>query len=109
VSDTYKVLYQGLLAGAAGLLATVPTAKAWIIKSIDVTNVDSSARTFTLYVGGTGDANVIMNGALAAANAAGASQADGKTRCLEAGKTINGVGSVASKVAVTITGLEIDV
>ena len=109
MSDTYKVLYQGLLAASAGLLATVPTAKAWIIKCIDVTNVDSSSRTFTLFVGGSGDANQIMNGSLAATGSAGASVADGKTRTLEAAKTIYGVGSVASKVAVTIYGLEIDV
>lgn len=59
-TETYKVLYQGQLAAAAATIYTVPASTTAFVKSIAVVNNDASTRTFTLYRGGTANANKII-------------------------------------------------
>ena len=60
-TETYKVLYQGQLGSSAGTLYTVPSSTTTFIKSILITNNDSSTRTFRLFVNGTANSNAITS------------------------------------------------
>ena len=102
--ETYKKLYQGQLGSSAGTLYTVPSSTQTIVKSIRVVNTDSSARTAKLWHDGTADANVILPAC--SISAGGWGEFDGVIT-LEAADTLSGQASVASKVTVTIYGLEI--
>jgi hypothetical protein len=57
--ETYKVLYQGQLPNAANTIYTATGNGPTFIRSIDIVNTDTVARTFSLYRGGTAAANQI--------------------------------------------------
>jgi hypothetical protein len=107
MADTFKVLYQGQLGSAVATLATVPALKQWIIKQIDAVNTDTSARTFGLCVNGTGAANRTTSDVISLPASGGFMIWDGMSITLNAGDTIAGGASVATKVTVTIHGDEI--
>jgi hypothetical protein len=104
-TDAYKLLYQGQLPSSVGTLATVGGGVSWIIKHISIVNNDTSARTFALYRQGTADSNIITPPAMGIP-AGGMSEWDG-TMALAASETLRGVGSVASKLTVTVCGDEV--
>ena len=102
MAEAYKVLSQGEVATSATALYTVPVATEAIIKHMDV--VCTSAAKLKLWVGGTGDGNVILpEVSLATGEFA---QWDG-TIALEAGQIIYGDSDVSTAITVTIYGLEI--
>jgi hypothetical protein len=105
MADTYKLLYQGQLGASVATLATVGTAKMWIIKNICVVNNDTSARTFGLYRQGTAAANVITPPNISVP-AGGMAEWDG-TMALNDSETIRGGASVATQLTITISGDEI--
>lgn len=102
--ENYKKIYQGQLSNTAGTLYTVPSATQTIVKAIRIVNTDASARTAKLWHDGTGDANVILP--TCEIKAGGWGEFDGVIT-LEAADTLSGEASVASKLTVTIYGLEI--
>lgn len=104
-SDAYQLLHQSQLPSSVGTLATVTSAKDWIVKHITVVNNDASARTFALYRGGTTAAKIITPPAIAIP-AGGMAEWDG-TMCFDAGETISGVASVATQLTITISGDEV--
>ena len=104
-TDAYKLLYQGQLAATVTTLATVGSGLAWIIKSIQVVNNDSAARTFALYRQGTAAANIITPPAMSIP-AGGLAEWDG-TLALAATETLRGVASVATQLTITISGDEV--
>jgi hypothetical protein len=58
-AETYKLLGQGQLAAAAGVLYTVPTATQGIVRTIFLSNQGSSNQTVTLSINGSAAANII--------------------------------------------------
>jgi len=104
-SDAYKLLYQAQLGSSVATLATVGTGKGWIIKSIQVVNNDSSARTFALYRQGTAASNIITPPNISVP-AGGMAEWDG-TMALNDAETIRGGASVASQLTITISGDEV--
>jgi hypothetical protein len=57
--ETYKVLYQGQLPSGAGTIYTATANGPTMVRSIDIVNTDTVARTFALYTGGTATTNQI--------------------------------------------------
>lgn len=106
MANAFKVLYQGQLGNTVGTLATVGGGKSWIVKSITAVNTDSSVRTFGLCINGTGAANRITS-AVISLPASGGYWISDDTYVLDAGATLAGGASVASKVTVTVTGDEV--
>jgi hypothetical protein len=111
--------YQGTLTASSTTLYTAPSAPTVAnsvgqnpkahIKQIRVTNTDTSARTFTLYLvpsgGSVGATNTIHSAVTIAANTDYIY--DGLEDILEAGDTIRGLASVTSVVCVSISGDEL--
>lgn len=59
-TETYKILYQGQLPGAAAVLYTAPASTTAFIKSVSVVNTDVAAtHQFQLFIAGTAAANAI--------------------------------------------------
>ncbi len=106
MSDSYKVLYQGQLGNTVATLATVGAGKTWIIRKKTAVNTDTSARTFGLCVGGTAAANRVTSDVISLP-ASGGYWVDTDPETLEAGQTLSGGASVATKVTVTVFGDEI--
>lgn len=102
--DTYKKFYQQQPGTSATTLFTVDSGRQVIVKHIRVVNNDTSARTIKLWHDGTADANVILPAT--SIRAGGWAEFDG-TITMEASDSFSGQASVASKVTVTIYGLEI--
>lgn len=108
-----KQMYQGLLSGSSATLYTVPAKGAQgpspksMVTEVLVTNVDSSARTVTLYFvasgGSVGDSNTILPAVSFPANSF--TRIDLQTILEESG-TIRGFASVANKICLTISGIE---
>jgi len=60
-AETFGLLYQGQLPLAAGVLFTVPAGKAWIVKTISVTNpTGSSVAGVQLFQNGAAAANSLL-------------------------------------------------
>ncbi len=106
MADALRVLYQGQLGNTVATLATVGAGKTWIIKKKAAVNTDTSARTFGLCVGGTAAANRITSDVISLP-ASGGYWIDTDVETLEAGQTLSGGASVASKVTLTVWGDEI--
>ena len=106
MASAYKLLYQGQLPNAVATVATVPGGKSWIIKDISMVNTDSSDRTASLYHNGTTSTSVITPSNVTIV-AGGMYAFSNGSITLEAGGTIAGVASVASKITVTISGDEV--
>jgi hypothetical protein len=108
LTDTPKRLGQGQLGTSETTLYTVDAGKTAKIWSITVVNTDTSERTFQL-------ALVPSGGSFGAATAlfwdlplAGKATLDHDSpHVLEAGGTVKGLASVASKLTVTIDGAEV--
>ncbi len=102
---TYKVLAQGQLPNAAGVLYTVPAGTSAIVKQIALANTDGAAtHNATIYVNGTGAGNQILPVTTLPIN--GSMPLTG-TITLAAGQTIQGLADAASKITYTIFGVEI--
>lgn len=102
--ENYKKLYQGQLSSAAATLYTVPSATQTIIKGIRIVNTDTSDRTVKLWHDGTADTNLILPATTI--KAGGWGEFDGVIT-METADTLSGEASVASKLTVTIYGLEV--
>ena len=104
MADNYKVLAQGQLAAAAGAIYTVPGATQAIVRGIVIVNTDTTTRTISLFVNGTGAANKILSNRTLAQDER--LEINGVITLAAAG-TIQGVADVGAKVTYTISGLEI--
>jgi len=105
---TVKSLANGQLGTTSqGMLYTVPSGKAAIVKNIRVANTDTSARTFNLWFklsGGT--ARLISASAMSLS--AGQLAIDDQEITLGAADQILGDGSVINKLDYLISGIERD-
>jgi len=107
MANTYKILYQGQLPSSVGVLATVPAAKEWIAKTMEVVNNDTtSAHTFSLYQNG-GTATHIITPTAVSIPAGGAWQRDRVSMTFNTADTLQGVASTASQLTMTMWGDEI--
>lgn len=104
MSFAAKRQYQGqLTATLTTVLATVPTAKQWIVLDMEVCNTDSVTRAVTISMPGSGASKRIFSAV---------SLEPGETMqwigriVLEAGETICGGADAASVVTVLISGVE---
>lgn len=104
-TDAYKLLHQSQLGSSVSTLATVGSGKGWIIKSIQVVNNDSAARTFALYRQGTAASNIITPPNISIP-AGGMAEWDG-TMALNDGETLRGGASVATQLTITVSGDEV--
>ena len=105
-SDEYKTLFaQVFLASAAATLATVGAGKNWIVGRVTVVNTDTVDRTFTLYKNGTTAQFQITPTITVKANG-GMVEID-QLDSFAAAETIGGVASVASKLAIMMSGDEV--
>lgn len=68
MARTAKRLLQTALSTTASTVYTAPASTNTQITEIYLANTGSTARTVTLYVNGTANANIIINGLLVAAN-----------------------------------------
>lgn len=105
MADAYKVLYQGQLSASVAALYTVPGSKQAIIRHITAVNNDTANRTAALYRNGSGVGNLITPPAMVILPG-GMQEFDG-AMAMATGDTIQGAGSVASMITVTIEGDEI--
>lgn len=110
-TSTPECLYYGLLTNSEADLATVGAAEIWIATQIEVCNVDSSARTFTLKFvpdgDTTGDQHIIGFGkAMTIAATPAVYRATGRW-VLEASGKLRGFADAASKVIVRIDGIKV--
>lgn len=58
-TEVYKILDQRQLASSVATIYTVPSSTTTFVKTITIVNNDTAARTFSLYLNGTGAANKI--------------------------------------------------
>lgn len=58
-TETYKTLAQGQIASAAATIYTAPGSNVSFIRTIMITNTDTVARSFQLFVNGTATSNAI--------------------------------------------------
>lgn len=104
MSDSFQILYQGQLPNSVATLATVPGAKQWIVKTIEIVNNDTtSAHTFSLYHNGTTAAHIITPIAVSIP-AGGAWQRYEVSMGFATGDTLAGVASSASLLTITTWG-----
>lgn len=104
-------LYYGLLSNAEADLATIPSNETWVALSIEATNVDTGARTFTLkHVpdgDSTGDQHVIGFGkAMTIAASPKVYRATGRWVMAPDGK-IRGGADASNKIVVRIDGFKV--
>lgn len=104
-------LFYGLLSNAEADLASIPSDETWIALQIEVTNVDSSTRTFTVkHVpdgDSTGDEHVIGFGkAMTIAATPRVLKATGRWSMAPSGK-IRGGADANDKVVVRIDGIKV--
>lgn len=109
-----KQLYQGQLGTSSATLYTAPggtvgqVMQRTIIKEIIVCNTDSSDRTFTLNVVDSGGSASAANEIFAAQSiTANTTSIYRLTTVIEGGGTLRGLGSVADKVTLTVSGIEL--
>ena len=110
-TSTPECLYYGLLTNSEADLATVGAAEIWIATQIEVCNVDSSARTFTLKFvpdgDTTGDQPIIGFGTAMTIGATPAVyRATGRWVLAASGK-LRGFASAGSVVVVRIDGIKV--
>ena len=70
-------------------------------------NTDTSARTFGLYIGGTAAANEVTSNVISLPASGGSWEWNPSGMTLEAGQTIAGIASVATKLTLTVWGDEV--
>lgn len=108
MADVYKVLAQSQLAGSVGTLYTVPASTQTIVRGIVLVNCDTVARTVQLFVNGTADTNRILGSSADPISLDPGERVElNSIITLAAAGTIRGLASSASKVTVSIFGLEI--
>jgi hypothetical protein len=110
MADVYKVLAQLQLPGSVGTLYTVSASTMTIVRNIVLLNCDTVDREVQLFLNGTADANriagtpgdpvVLVPGERAEFNS---------VMTMAAANTIRGFSDAASKVTISIFGLEIGV
>lgn len=110
-TSTPACLYYGLLTGSEADLATVGASELWIATQIEVTNTDSSARTFTLKFvpdgDSTGDQHLIGFGKAMTIDATPkVYRATGRWVLSASGK-LRGFASVTSVVVVRVDGIKV--
>lgn len=106
VTDTAKVLAQAQLAATNGTIYTVPASTTARVTQIFITNTHSSALTFRLH-------HVLSAGSVGASNALyyDVTIQPNQTVPVEelfmaTGDTLQGLASTASKITITIYGIE---
>jgi hypothetical protein len=105
MANTPKHLVKTTLGAAAATLRTTPAATTEIYTKIHVTNTDTVERTFSIWAGsGTTDADVLVKDM---ALGAGDSVEVGRGLILEAGELLSGQASVAAKLAVNASGVQV--
>ena len=104
MADSYKKLAQGYVSSSAAAIYTVPGATQAIVKHIRIINTDTANRWVKLWDGGTADTNLIIPQTYVAAG--GYIEIDGPI-CMAATIVLNGQAEVASKLVITVYGVEI--
>lgn len=104
MAETYKKLAQAQAGSSAGTLYTTPAATQTIIKHVRIVNTDTIGRWVKLWQAGTTDANMILP--QTTISAGGWAEFDG-TICMAAAETLSAQGEVASKLTITVEGVEI--
>lgn len=106
---TPKTLVEGiLLTGSAATLYTTPASTTAVIRSITITNTDSSARTVTLYMIASGDTAAAKNTVLPATSlAAGEVLVMDEIHVMMTGDFIQGFASVTNVVSIRVDGSEV--
>ena len=106
MAEAYKILGQGELPAAAGVLYTVPGATEAIVKLITLVNQTAGALTVTMWIDGAADANLWVPPTFEIP-ANGSAEWSGSL-ALEAAITIRGAtAGGANDITYLITGLEI--
>lgn len=110
-TTTPACLYYGLLTNSEATLTTVGAAEMWIATQIEVTNTDSSARTFTIKFvpdgDTTGDQHIIGFGkAMTIGATPKVYRATGRW-VMAADGLLRGFADVGSKVVVRIDGIKV--
>lgn len=103
MADTFKKLYQGQLAAAAGTLYTAPAAGSAIARSVRIVNTDTVSRWFILYQSGAAAANQITGKIVLGPQE---TYIDSGPLVVGAGDTLRGVAEVATMLTCTISGVE---
>lgn len=102
--ETYKRIAQTQPGTSAATVYTTPASTQTIVKHIRIVNTDTLPRWVKLWQAGTADSNLILP--QTSIPAGGWAEFDG-TICLSAAETISASAEVASKVTLTIEGVEI--
>lgn len=106
MAEIFKKLAQGQAGTSASTLYTSPATagNSTIIKSIRIVNMDTSARWIKLFQAGTADSNVILPQTTIPAG--GWAEFNGSI-VMSNNETFSYQGEVASKLTVTVSGVEI--
>lgn len=116
VKRTPKVAYRAQLGSSTGVLYTAPAVTGLptgtppstsLLKSLNVCNCDTVARTFTITIGGTTDAYAVFKDATIAAKTTYTFIFADDEFPLADSETINGLADSANKVTVRIGVVEI--
>lgn len=102
--DTYKVLYQGQLSTASGVIYTVPSGTQAIVKTMRIVNTSASSATIKLWQGGSADSNVILPST--SIDAGGFAEFEG-TITMAASTTLVAQAGAATSITLTVYGLEV--
>lgn len=105
MADSYKLLYQGQLPTTITTLATVPGAKSWIIKHMELVNTTAGDITFQLFRNGTTTAFAITPAGWIVYGG-GKNEWDG-TMALGTGETIAGVAGSGTSLNFVVCGDEV--
>ena len=106
MAEAYKILAQGELPVAAGILYTVPGATEAIVKQVTLVNQTAGALTVTMWIDGNTDAELWVSPTFEIP-ANGSAEWSG-SMALEAAITIRGAtAGGANDITYLITGLEI--
>jgi hypothetical protein len=106
MAETFKKLAQAQAGTSAATLYTSPATagNSTIIKSIRIVNTDTSARWVKLYQAGTADSNLILPQTTIPAG--GWAEFNGSI-VMSNNETLSSQAEVASKVTITVSGVEI--
>lgn len=92
-------------------IATIPSGKYWVVRSILVVNTDASARTFRLHHTPANEASSVYNALFydvrIAANSTVSLLDEGVQLWLLAGESLRGLASAASVVTIQVYGEEL--
>jgi hypothetical protein len=106
--NTLKRFVGQYASAAMATVATVPSGKQWIIKSIDICNVTTNDRTVSLRIGTADSIAILKDFPLAAKGTAGSKyERDWATIIMETAEVIQVGADSADALAVIISGVEV--